>query len=96
MAGSQLTLDYLPDQNGRVVLVMTAADQTLTEVSDTVTITVDAVNDAPTFQPGASPITVNEDAGVQNVGQLGHEHAARPGDGDRRGHPGVGLRGRPC
>jgi hypothetical protein len=65
--GSQLTLDYLPDQNGRAVLVLTATDQTLTSVSDTVTITVVPVNDAPTFQPGANPVTVNEDAGLRSV-----------------------------
>ncbi|HPM81171.1 MAG TPA: tandem-95 repeat protein, partial [Candidatus Anammoximicrobium sp.] len=67
LAGSQLTLDYLPDQNGKVVLVMTAADQTFTAVSDTVTITISAVNDAPSFDAGTNPVEIAEDAGLYKV-----------------------------
>ena len=65
LAGSLLTLDYLPDQNGRVVLVMTASDQTLTQVSDTVTITINAVNDRPSFVTATNYIVVAEDAGLR-------------------------------
>jgi hypothetical protein len=65
--GSHLTLTYLQDQNGKAVLVATAADQTGATVSTTVTITVLPVNDAPQFLTGVDPVTVNEDAGLQTL-----------------------------
>ncbi|TVS14763.1 MAG: hypothetical protein EA424_18305, partial [Planctomycetaceae bacterium] len=75
----QLTLTYLPHQNGQAVLVVTAADQTATTVSDTVTITVLPVNDPPEFTLSVDPaiIELNEDAGAQEVS--GWVTGIRPG-----------------
>jgi VCBS repeat-containing protein len=77
---TELTLSYLPYQNGRAVLIVTATDQASATVSDTVTITVLPVNDPPEFTLGDGSnltIVLNEDAGPRVVADWATE--IRPG-----------------
>jgi len=65
------TLTYTPaaNANGVSTITVTLSDNgggTNTSAAQTFTITVNAVNDAPTFTKGADQ-TVNEDAGAQTV-----------------------------
>jgi len=70
IAGSVLTLDYPPNANGVAVLLITATDQAGATATDTLTVTVDAVNDEPEFTPEFTPgahVTIDEDAGLHAV-----------------------------
>ena len=62
LAGASLTLDYLPDQNGRATLVVRGTDSGGASVDDSFDVTVDSVNDAPTVANPIADLTVDEDA----------------------------------
>ncbi len=47
ITGNTLTLDYQPDANGTTTVVVTAKDASNATVTNTFTVTVAAVNDAP-------------------------------------------------
>jgi VCBS repeat-containing protein len=61
---TQFVWDYLPNQNGKVAVVLSAQDQTFARVSDTVTVTLLPVNDPPSFVAGPN-LTLDEDSGLQ-------------------------------
>ncbi|HKO45459.1 MAG TPA: Calx-beta domain-containing protein, partial [Pyrinomonadaceae bacterium] len=65
-----LTYTASPDTNGTATFDVTLSDNgggTNTSGTQSFTITVNAVNDAPTFQIASNPPAVNEDAGPQTV-----------------------------
>ncbi|MEC7838504.1 MAG: Ig-like domain-containing protein, partial [Chlamydiota bacterium] len=62
LSGNTLTLDYADNQNGVANITIRATDSTGAYVEDTFTVTVNAVNDAPTVDNGIADVTVNEDA----------------------------------
>ncbi|MCA1899789.1 MAG: CSLREA domain-containing protein, partial [Chloroflexi bacterium] len=64
--GQYLVLDYAPDANGSSNITVRATDTGGLFVETSFTVTVTAVNDAPSFVKGADQ-TVNEDAGAQTV-----------------------------
>ena len=68
ITGSTLTLTYQPNQYGTATLAVTATDRTTpsNSTTDTFSLTVDRVNDAPTFTVGSDQ-EVLEDAGPQTV-----------------------------
>ncbi len=60
--GTTLTLSFASDQNGSATITVTATDNGALQVSDTLTLTVNPINDAPiVFSPFAD-VTVDEDA----------------------------------
>ena len=68
-SNGQLTYTPAADANGTATITVTASDDGVppaTSPSQQFTITVTAVNDVPSFTPGAHQ-TVNEDAAAQNV-----------------------------
>jgi hypothetical protein len=69
-----LTYTVAPDANGSATVSVTAIDNggtanggSATSAPQTFTITVNAVNDAPTFSLAASPAAINEDSGAQAI-----------------------------
>ena len=56
-----LTLDYVDDKNGVVTITVTGTSNGLT-VTEAFSVTINAVNDAPTAD--AQTVTVNEDTDV--------------------------------
>ncbi|MBA3707204.1 MAG: tandem-95 repeat protein, partial [Planctomycetes bacterium] len=85
-AAGTLTFTPAPDANGSAVITVVAHDSggvanggTDTSVARTGTITVTAVNDAPSFTKGADQ-TVLEDAGAQTVSGWATAIAAGPAD----------------
>ncbi|HZJ13627.1 MAG TPA: Ig-like domain-containing protein [Chthoniobacteraceae bacterium] len=61
-----LTLDYVDNAFGTANITIRATDTTSLFVEDTFVVTVNVVNDAPSFTKGADQ-TVGEDAGAQTV-----------------------------
>lgn len=64
--GQYLYLDYAPDENGVADITVRATDPESLYVETTFTVTVNAVNDAPSFTSGSNQI-MNEDGGAQTV-----------------------------
>ncbi|MEC7838440.1 MAG: Ig-like domain-containing protein, partial [Chlamydiota bacterium] len=62
LSGNSLTLDYADNQNGVANITIRATDSTGAYVEDTFTVTVNAVNDAPTVDNAIADVTVSEDA----------------------------------
>ncbi|MDW3192106.1 MAG: cadherin domain-containing protein [Cytophagales bacterium] len=56
-----LTLSFLANANGTSSVVATATDKDGLFVNDTITVTVNAVNDAPSFSLGQTNIEVDQD-----------------------------------
>ncbi|HEX6710956.1 MAG TPA: Ig-like domain-containing protein, partial [Rubrobacter sp.] len=75
------SFEYTPDQdfNGEDSFVYRAEDRKGRGDNGTVTISVGAVNDAPSFTKGADQ-TVDEDAGAQSVSPWGTGISAGPAD----------------
>jgi hypothetical protein len=71
-----LTLDYVDNASGTANITIRATDTASLFVEDTFLVTVNAVNDAPSFTAGASQ-TVAEDSGTQTV--AGWASALSPG-----------------
>ena len=73
-------VDYTPaaDYNGADSFTFKVNDGLADSNTATVAITVDAVNDPPSFTKGVDQ-TVLEDAGAQTVDGLGHGDLTRPG-----------------
>ena len=63
ISGNTLTIDYQENKNGTANITIRGTSNSVT-VDDQFTITVNAVNDEPSFSKGSN-ITVNEDAGAQ-------------------------------
>jgi hypothetical protein len=82
LVGTNLTLDYQPDQNGTATITVRATDGEGEFVEDSFLVTVTAVNDAPSFTKGLDQ-TVLEDAGAQTV--LGWATSISPGPADEVG-----------
>ena len=61
VSGNMLTLDYVDDANGVVTITVTGTSNDLT-VTEAFSVTINAVNDAPTAD--AQTVTVNEDTDV--------------------------------
>ncbi len=59
--GDILTLDYLENQNGTAVIVVRATDTDGLFTEDTISLTVNPVNDEPTIVNPIGPVTVDED-----------------------------------
>ena len=79
----ELSFQTLADSNGTATITVQLSDDggTANGGSDestivTRTITVESVNDAPSFQPGADP-RIAEDAGPITLDWLGHQHRDR-------------------
>lgn len=64
--GTQLTLRYLPNQNGQAVIQVSASDGTST-VTDTFTVTVNPVNDPPFVADPIDDVVVLKDAPPQLI-----------------------------
>ncbi|MHB8072019.1 MAG: tandem-95 repeat protein [Candidatus Cryosericum sp.] len=81
LAGNQLTLTPAVDYNtsGPISFTVTASDGLGGTASTTFTVTVTAVNDAPSFTKGADQ-TVNEDCGPQTVSSWATNLSAGPAD----------------
>ena len=62
VSGNTLTLDYQPDQNGNAFIVIRATDGAGLFIEDTVSLTVNPLNDNPTVDAPIGSINVNEDA----------------------------------
>jgi len=78
ISGNQnLVLDYAPNANGTADITVRATDPGALFVEDTFTVTVTAVNDAPSFTPGGNQ-AVPEDSGPQTV--AGWASAMNDGD----------------
>jgi len=75
IVGGDVVYTPAPDFNGSNVFTYTISDGTLTDTA-TITVTVAAVNDAPSFTKGADQ-AVSEDAGAQTV--LGWATGLQPG-----------------
>ncbi|PKB66135.1 MAG: hypothetical protein BZY81_07815 [SAR202 cluster bacterium Io17-Chloro-G4] len=67
MSGSILNLQFLPEQNGSADITVMAADDAGAFALDTFIVTVDPVNDPPSFSTGLSQVGSLEDAGLQTV-----------------------------
>ncbi|KPA15897.1 peptidase-like protein, partial [Candidatus Magnetomorum sp. HK-1] len=61
-----LTLDFLENQNGTADIIITGISNSL-EISDTFTITVNAIDDAPVISQAISDVTEDEDADNQAI-----------------------------
>ncbi|MCA9125525.1 MAG: tandem-95 repeat protein [Planctomycetales bacterium] len=61
ITSGQLILELLPDQNGESIIVVQAQDSTGLVVTDTLTLTVSPVNDAPKLLQAIPDISVDED-----------------------------------
>ncbi|KPA11255.1 hypothetical protein MHK_008539, partial [Candidatus Magnetomorum sp. HK-1] len=61
-----LTLDFLENQNGTADIIVTGISNSL-EISDTFTITVNAIDDAPVVSQAISDVTEDEDADNQTI-----------------------------
>ncbi|MEL6896030.1 MAG: tandem-95 repeat protein, partial [Planctomycetota bacterium] len=64
--GDNLTLSFTPDASGNATITVTASDGELT-ATETFTVTVNAVNDAPTVENPLPDVTVDEDAEDQTI-----------------------------
>ncbi len=71
LAGTQLTLTFQPNQTGAATVSVTATDLAGLKATDTFTVTVNPVNDAPTLTIIPNPPAINEDAGAQTVSLSG-------------------------
>ncbi len=60
--GGQLELQLVADQNGQALIAVVATDQAGLSVTDTLTLTVNPVNDAPRLVQSLPDHSVNEDA----------------------------------
>jgi hypothetical protein len=63
--GTTLTLTYLANANGNTTIVVTATETGTSpalSVSDTFSVTINAINDTPTVANAISDVTVDEDA----------------------------------
>ncbi|RMF42904.1 MAG: tandem-95 repeat protein, partial [Planctomycetota bacterium] len=60
--GGQLELQLVADQNGQALVEVRAIDQAGLSVTDTLTLTVNPVNDAPRLAQSLPDLSVNEDA----------------------------------
>ncbi|MEK6336042.1 MAG: Ig-like domain-containing protein [Acidobacteriota bacterium] len=65
-ANDNLTLDYAPNASGAAQLTIRGTDSGGLFIETTLNVTVNAINDPPSFTKGADQ-TVNEDAGAQTV-----------------------------
>ena len=65
LVGSSLSLQYLQNQHGSSLVTVRATDSSLDFVEDTFEVTVNSLNDAPSFVLGPH-ITVLQDAGPQS------------------------------
>jgi hypothetical protein len=65
---TNLTLDYLADQFGSADITVQAEDSEGETVETTFTVTVNPVNDPPTWNTSYGGSIINEDAGPQSVG----------------------------
>jgi len=74
-----LTLNYAPDANGAASLTVRATDPGGLFIQATFTVTVTAVNDAPTMTPGDN-ISIGEDEGPQSFPNWATGIAAGPSD----------------
>ncbi|WP_158520907.1 choice-of-anchor Q domain-containing protein [Fuerstiella marisgermanici] len=70
VSGTNLTLSFPADANGSATVTVTADDGALT-VSDTFSVTVSAVNDAPTVVTPIADVTVDEDAADEVIDLAG-------------------------
>ena len=75
------TVTYTPnaDSNGEDTFSYTVSDGTASSDPATATVTVNAINDAPSFTKGADQ-TVSEDAGAQSVSNWAMAISKGPGD----------------
>jgi hypothetical protein len=64
--GAQLTLDFAENQSGAAIIIVRATDRAATFAEDTFRVTVNPVNDAPSFARGADQV-VDDEAGAQSV-----------------------------
>jgi len=71
MAGDTLNITYLPDQNGPATVTIRATDTFSASVDATVTVTVNAVNDAPIVVGAVADVTVDEDSAGSAVSFAG-------------------------
>jgi len=62
LVGTNLTLSYTPDASGTAEIIVRATDTDGALVEDTFTVTVNAVNDAPTVANPIADVAVDEDA----------------------------------
>ena len=83
-ASRTLTVTPAPNRFGATEITVTATKTiggSAVSVSDTFTLTVSGVNDAPTLNPIANPAAILEDAGQQTIGLSG----ITPGPGSETG-----------
>ncbi len=75
------TIYYLPDPDfsGTDTFTYTISDGELTSTA-TISVTVQAVNDAPRFTLSRDSVIVNEDAGAQTISGMATSISAGPGD----------------
>ena len=66
ISDNTLTIDFLENQNGSADIVVTGTSNSK-EISDTFTVTVNAIDDAPTVSQAISDVTVDEDADNQTI-----------------------------
>ena len=71
-----LTLDFQPDQNGTATITVTGTSNGLA-VTDSFTVTVSAVNDAPADLNSTAPLTIAEN---QSIGTVVGEFSATDPD----------------
>jgi VCBS repeat-containing protein len=74
-----LTLDYAPNANGVAQITVRGTDTGGLFVESTFTVTVNAINDPPSFTKGADQ-TLNEDAGAQTVAGWATSISQGPGE----------------
>lgn len=67
VTGTQLVLELMPDENGQAVIVVQAQDGAGLTVTDTLTLTVGAVNDAPRLAQAIPDVNVDEDAPAPQI-----------------------------
>ncbi|GIX00191.1 MAG: hypothetical protein KatS3mg111_3523 [Pirellulaceae bacterium] len=67
ISGGQLQLQLSADQNGSALIEVQATDQAGESITDTLTLTVTPVNDAPRLAATLPDITVNEDAPAPQI-----------------------------
>ncbi|MDP6635436.1 MAG: lamin tail domain-containing protein [Phycisphaerae bacterium] len=82
IVSSQLTLAYAPGASGSADVTIRATDPEGAWVEDTFTVTVDPVNDAPSFTAG-SDVVIDQGAGSQTV--VGWATGISPGPADEAG-----------